>query len=71
MSIVSIQLDKEDLDFITSEPDFGTEVNNTFISIHRGAISDLTENPSRVILPAEGLMASLVTADRLSQIATA
>ena len=38
MSIVSIQLNKEDLDFITSEPDFGTEVSNTFISIRGGAI---------------------------------
>ena len=36
-------------------------MNNMFISIYRGAIFDLTENPSR--LPTEGLMASLVTTD--------
>ena len=60
---VQITLTDNDLANIRGKSPLGADVNNTFISVASGAVSDTSNNTVEMIARAMGLKASAVTAD--------
>ena len=65
-SIVTVDLEIDDLNSIKRFPELGTSLDNTFLIHNDSAVEDMNRNPIRAISIANSIMATEVTSDSVS-----